>query len=200
MSNYFPFTHSVFYSFRELSAIFIKFKIGICKLFQFGRVKNFFLFEKEYILNQTKWGFNSLPHNPDYQWPWKIGLLKILWEKEKILVISIITFSKTNCNFSVTFCPLLFFRFMPLFWHRKALKCILYLSCNWRYLHENWKTCSLSKEQSILSRETIQKAFFFLELCPFLDLAILSYIKHPTGELWHPHAVLLFCVILWQYS
>ena len=30
--------------------------------------------------------------------------------------------------------------------------------------------CSLSKEQSILSRVTIQNAFFFLESCPFFDL------------------------------
>ena len=30
--------HSVFYPFGELSAIFIKFKIVVCKLFQFGRV------------------------------------------------------------------------------------------------------------------------------------------------------------------
>ena len=34
----FSFSHSVFHHFRELSAIFIKFKIVICKLFQFGRV------------------------------------------------------------------------------------------------------------------------------------------------------------------
>ena len=34
----FSFTHSVFYPFRELSAIFIKFKIVVCKLFQFGPV------------------------------------------------------------------------------------------------------------------------------------------------------------------
>ena len=37
MSN-FSFTPSVFYLFRELSAIFIKFTIVVCKLFQFGRV------------------------------------------------------------------------------------------------------------------------------------------------------------------
>ena len=36
----FPFSHSVFYLFGELSAIFIKFKIVGCKLFQFGRVWN----------------------------------------------------------------------------------------------------------------------------------------------------------------
>ena len=36
--NKFSFTHGVFYSFRELSAIFIKGKILVCKLFQFGLI------------------------------------------------------------------------------------------------------------------------------------------------------------------
>ena len=36
-SNFF-FYHSVFYLFRELSAIFVKFEIVVCKLFQFERV------------------------------------------------------------------------------------------------------------------------------------------------------------------
>ena len=36
MSN-FSFSHSVFYSFWEYSAIFIKFEIVVCKFFQFGR-------------------------------------------------------------------------------------------------------------------------------------------------------------------
>ena len=52
--------------------------------------------------------------------------------------------------------------------------------------------CSLSKEQSAVSREIIQKAGFFLELCPFFDLDFLSCIKHPTTERWHQHVVLLF--------
>ena len=37
MSNCF-FTHIVFYPFEELSTIFIKFEIVVCKLFQFGPV------------------------------------------------------------------------------------------------------------------------------------------------------------------
>ena len=37
MSNFF-FSHSVLYSFGELSATFIKFEIVVCKVFQFGRV------------------------------------------------------------------------------------------------------------------------------------------------------------------
>ena len=34
----FSFSHSIFYPFRELSAIFIKFEIVACKLFQIGRI------------------------------------------------------------------------------------------------------------------------------------------------------------------
>ena len=40
VTSNFSFSHSVFYPFGELSAIFIKFKIVFCKLFQFGRVEN----------------------------------------------------------------------------------------------------------------------------------------------------------------
>ena len=38
VTSNFSFCHSVFYLFGELSAIFIKYKIVVCKLFQFGRV------------------------------------------------------------------------------------------------------------------------------------------------------------------
>ena len=40
------FSHSVFYQFVELSAIFIKFKIVVCKLFQFGRLLKFVVCER----------------------------------------------------------------------------------------------------------------------------------------------------------
>ena len=46
---------------------------------------------------------------------------------------------------------------------------------------------SLSKKQSILSRETIQNAFS--ELCPFFDLDSFLSIKHPTAGRWHSHKV-----------
>ena len=45
MSN-FSFSHSVFYPFEKLSAIFIQFEIVVCKLFQFGRVYNFVVWER----------------------------------------------------------------------------------------------------------------------------------------------------------
>ena len=51
--------------------------------------------------------------------------------------------------------------------------------------------CSLSKEQSILSRETIQSTLFFQNYVPFL-LGHLSSIKHPTAVYWHPHGMLFF--------
>ena len=38
VTSNFSFSHRVFYLFGELSAIFIKFEIVVCKLFQFGRV------------------------------------------------------------------------------------------------------------------------------------------------------------------
>ena len=38
VTSNFSFTHSVFYPCRELSDIFIKFKIVVCRLFQFGPV------------------------------------------------------------------------------------------------------------------------------------------------------------------
>ena len=38
VTSNFAFSHSLFYLFGELSAIFLKFEIIVCKLFQFGRV------------------------------------------------------------------------------------------------------------------------------------------------------------------
>ena len=36
---------------------------------------------------------NPLSHHPDFEGPWERSLLKILWEKEKILVTNIFSFS-----------------------------------------------------------------------------------------------------------
>ena len=41
VTSNFSFSHSVFYLFGELSAIFNELEIVVCKLFQFGRVQNF---------------------------------------------------------------------------------------------------------------------------------------------------------------
>ena len=38
VTSNFSFSHSVFYPFGELNAIFIKFEIVVCKVFQFGSV------------------------------------------------------------------------------------------------------------------------------------------------------------------
>ena len=40
VTSNFSFSHSVFYLFEELSAIFVKLKIVVCKVFEFGQVLN----------------------------------------------------------------------------------------------------------------------------------------------------------------
>ena len=57
VTSNFPFFHNVFYSLEELSAIFIKFEIAVCKLFQFETVKNL-SFGRE--LNKVKFFFFTL--------------------------------------------------------------------------------------------------------------------------------------------
>ena len=72
MSNC-SFSHSIFYPFRELSGNFIKLKIVVYKLVQFGRVQDL-SFRKNVNTYQTTVTFHS---------PGKIQLLTTMWEKEK---------------------------------------------------------------------------------------------------------------------
>ena len=58
VTSNFSFSHSVLHPFRELSAIFVKLKIVVYKLFQFGRVQNL-LFGKGLTLYQTFLCFNK---------------------------------------------------------------------------------------------------------------------------------------------
>ena len=53
VTSNFSFFHSVFYLFGELSVIFIKSEIVVCKLFQFGRVQNFLLEKGLMFLNDV---------------------------------------------------------------------------------------------------------------------------------------------------
>ena len=72
MTN-FSFSHSVFYPFGELYDIFIKFEIVVCKLFQFGRVKN--LSFGKGLNKLCLWNTNA-PKRPFFrkQWPWYLTL------------------------------------------------------------------------------------------------------------------------------
>ena len=109
LTSNFSFSHSVFYSFLELSAIFTKVKIVVCKLFQFGSVQNL-LFGKglrsaHIVLTRiTYLEWCTLYHttlndlNPFPNKPWFLrvcitSLLKTLWEKEKLLVTNNFSFS-----------------------------------------------------------------------------------------------------------
>ena len=57
MSN-FSFFQSVFYPFDELFAIFIKFRIAVCKVFELGKVK-YLSFGKGLIRMKIGWGLTS---------------------------------------------------------------------------------------------------------------------------------------------
>ena len=46
VTSNFSFSHSVFYPFGKLSAVLIKVKIVVCKLFQFRKVLNFVVWER----------------------------------------------------------------------------------------------------------------------------------------------------------
>ena len=54
VTSNFSFSRSVFYPFGELSVIFIKYKIVVCKLLHFGRVKNWLL-GKGLKFNSSGW-------------------------------------------------------------------------------------------------------------------------------------------------
>ena len=63
VSSNFSFSHSGFYPFGELSAIFITFEIVICKLLEFGRVYNL-----SFRKGLRNWSFNSLPNDKILDW------------------------------------------------------------------------------------------------------------------------------------
>ena len=97
MSN-FSFSQSVFNPFRELSAIFIKFKIVVCKLFQFGRVSNLSfgkgLSHKRvamllYQYSSHRLHFLSLSQTSMFE----EQVLKKYWEKENLPILSNFSFS-----------------------------------------------------------------------------------------------------------
>ena len=66
VTSNFSFSHSVFYLFGELSAIFNELEIVVCKLFQFGRVQNL-SFGKGLKLSQQC----SLPFYQEIQLFWQ---------------------------------------------------------------------------------------------------------------------------------
>ena len=69
-------SHSVFHPFGKLLTIFIKFKIVVCILFQFARVK-FVVWER----------VNPFPNKPWFLHVCSTSFLKTLQEKEKLLIM-----------------------------------------------------------------------------------------------------------------
>ena len=87
-------------------------------------------------------------------------LMKIFnWNSEYVFTIERAFILSRETKIKMLFFFFFFFIIMPLFWHRKlTFSNICYY---WRYLLWTRSMCSPSKEQSILSRKTIQNAFFF---------------------------------------
>ena len=85
MSNFF-FSHSVFLPFRELSTIFIKPNIVVCKLFQFGM-------EESKICCMGKGKVNPFPNKPWFLHVYTRSHLKNTGGKEKLLITSDSPFS-----------------------------------------------------------------------------------------------------------
>ena len=93
VTSNFSFSHSVFFSFGELSAIIIKFKIVVCKLLKFKRVP---------ILMFGK-GLNSFTNKPWLLPVCNTSLLKTLREKENLLIMSSFSFTQSFLSVLRTF-------------------------------------------------------------------------------------------------
>ena len=63
VTSNFSFSHSVFYSFGELSAIFIEFEIVVYELFQFVKSLNFFVWESYLIISPFPTVFSTRLEN-----------------------------------------------------------------------------------------------------------------------------------------
>ena len=82
VTSNFSFSHSIFYSFIELSTIFIKFEIVVCKTLS------------NWSLKFSVWKrVNPFPNKACFFRVYGTSLLKTLWEKEKLLVTSNFSFS-----------------------------------------------------------------------------------------------------------
>ena len=95
VTSNFSFSHSVFYPFQKLSAIFIKSEIAVCKVFQFGSLK-FIVWERVHIKISVlliEWCYDPFPNKPLFLRICSKSLSKPLWEKKKLLIMSTFSFS-----------------------------------------------------------------------------------------------------------
>ena len=110
----FSFSHSVFCRFGELSGIFIKFEFVVCKLFQFGRVLNFFWERVEKIF------FKSAQGGPGTQLMYHI---LCTLEKNQLIILLHLTLSQTSPDFYVST--------VQVFWKHWGKR----INCSWRAIY-----------------------------------------------------------------
>ena len=93
VTSNFSFSHSVFYSFRKLSAIFIKFEFVVCRLFQFGRVLNLSFGKGLSLCRQTDGRTDGRTDRRTMVKQYAPDLMIPGHKKEKLLVTSNFSFS-----------------------------------------------------------------------------------------------------------
>ena len=87
-TSIFSFTHIVFYPSQNKFQFFRHIFFSSANAFNLDQSK-ILLFGRESCSSAT----NSLPHNPNFYQPRERSILKTSWEKEKMLVTSIFSFS-----------------------------------------------------------------------------------------------------------
>ena len=112
VTSIFSFFHNVFYHTKKEKSQFWYIWLILCRLFRFCLVPNFVVWERveivhslilrflQILIGLTEWCsqsivvlLNPFPHNDTFWRPWKTSLSKTMWEKEKLLVTSNLSFS-----------------------------------------------------------------------------------------------------------
>ena len=83
VTSFFSFSHNVFYSSQNKFKFFSHIYFAVCEYSQFGKDKNFVILER----------VDPFPNIPWFSHVCSSSLLKTLWEKEKLLIMSNVSFS-----------------------------------------------------------------------------------------------------------
>ena len=98
VTSNFSFSHNVFYLFGELSAMFIKFKIVICKVFHFGPVRNIVVWERVKFIESLKKALGTIKGSKRMCWKPAFSPFPIVVYPPIHYLISAFFFSLSSAN------------------------------------------------------------------------------------------------------
>ena len=140
------------------------------ELYRRSSANSFFVFRYNSCLDVTEIVLNPFPNKPWFLRVCSTSLLKTLWEKEKLLIISNFYFSRS-----------VFYPFLRIFCHfLKIWNCRLQTLSVWKSLKfvvwERVKPCSAAREHSFILRRVQRKislhiravytlCYFILDIC-----------------------------------